>query len=158
MVLVDPAFPGFLAWREPRERSGGDIICDDRSRRNPSVVANADRSIERIVDTGPDVAADPGRALGLPLLMREIGGDVAGGDVRILADLGVADVREVRHLRAGADAGLLELDERSGLRAVAEHGARSKIREWADGDAGTDLGVDRDDVRADLGAGGDLRR
>src|SRR5712691_6958167 len=158
MVLVDPAFPGFLAWREPGERSGGDIIGDDRTRRNPSVVANADRSIERIVDTGPDVAADPGRALGLPPLVREIGGDVAGGDVRILADLGVPDVGEVRHLRAGADAGLLQLDERPGLGALAEDGARPEIGEGADGDAGADLGVDRDDVRADLGARGDLRR
>src|SRR5438105_13522196 len=106
MVLVDPAFPGFLAWREPRERSGGDIICDDRTRRNPSVVANADRSIERIVDAGPDVAPDAGRALGFARLVREVRGDVPGGDVRILADLGVADVGEVRHLRPRPDPGL----------------------------------------------------
>src|SRR5665647_498483 len=104
MVLVDPAFLGFLAWRESGERPRGDIIGDDRSRRNPSVVANADRSIERIVDAGPDVAADPGCALGLALLVLEVGRDVAGGDVRIFTDLGVADVGEVRHLRAGADA------------------------------------------------------
>src|SRR4029077_18385731 len=109
--LVDPAFLGFLAWREPGERSGGDIICDDRSRRNPSVVANADRSIERIVDTGPDVAPDPGRPLRLPGLMREVGGDVPGGDVRIFPDLSVPDVGEVRHLRSGSDACLLQLDE-----------------------------------------------
>src|SRR5947199_10877446 len=114
MVLVDPAFLGFLACREPGERSGGDIICDDRTRRNPSVVTNADRSIERIVDAGPDVAPDPGRALGLARFVREVRGDVAGGDVRIFADLGVTDVGEVWHLRAGTDARLLQLDERAG--------------------------------------------
>src|SRR5712691_7447712 len=111
MALVDPAFLGFLAWREPGERSGGDIICDDRTRRNPSVVANADRSTERIVDTGPDVASDPGRALRLPRLVGEVGRDVAGRDVRVLADLGVPYIGEVRHLRACADPRLLELHE-----------------------------------------------
>src|SRR5438046_10193802 len=111
MVLVDPAFLGFLAWREAGERSRGDIICDDRTRRNPSVVANVDRSIERIVDTGPDVAADPGRALRQARFVGEIGRDVARGDVRILADLRVSEVREVRNLGAGADAGPLQLDE-----------------------------------------------
>src|SRR5438067_7385600 len=89
MVLVDPAFLGFLAWRESGERSGGDIICDDRTRRNPSVVANVDRSIEHIVDTGPDVAADPSRALRQTRLVREVGRDVARRDVRILPDLRV---------------------------------------------------------------------
>src|SRR5512140_1833008 len=82
MVFVDPTFLGFLAWCEPGERSGGDIIGDDRTRRNPSVVANRDRSFERIVDTGPDVAPDPGHALGQALLVGEVCGDVAGGDVR----------------------------------------------------------------------------
>src|SRR3954469_18892981 len=111
MLLVNPAFLGFLACREPGERPRGDIIGDDRTRRNPSVVANADRSIEHIVDTGPDVAADAGRALGLAGLVREVRGDVAGGDVRILADFGVTDVGKVRHLRPCADPGLLQLDE-----------------------------------------------
>src|SRR6476661_8272962 len=123
MLLVDPAFLGFLAWREPGERSGGDIICDDRARRNPSVVTNVDRSIERIVDTGPDVAADPGRALRQTGFVREIGRDVAGGDVRILTDLRVPEVGQVGNLGAGPDPGLLELDERACLRPLAEHGA-----------------------------------
>src|SRR4051795_7310237 len=94
MLLVDPAFFGFLALREPGERSGRDIIGDDRTRRNPSVIADLHGRIERIVDCGPDVAADLRPGLGLPGLVLEIGGDVGGGDVRVLADLGVPDVGE----------------------------------------------------------------
>src|SRR5207302_2261915 len=146
MLLVDPAFLGLLARREPGERSGGDIICDDRTRRNPSVVANVDRSIERIVDTGPDVAADPSRALRQTRFVGEIGRDVARRDVRIFADLGVSEVREVRNLGAGADAGLLQLDERAGLRPLPEHRARAEIREGADGDVAADRSAHRDDV------------
>src|SRR5205085_2583039 len=89
MLVVDPAFLGFLTWRESGERSGGDIICDDRTRCNPSIVANVDRSIEHIVDTGPDVAADMSRALRQSRLVREVGRDVARRDVRILPDLRV---------------------------------------------------------------------
>src|SRR5207253_8806969 len=111
MLLVDPAFLGLLARREPGERSGGDIICDDRTRRNPSVVANVDRSIEHIVDTGPDVAADPSRALRQTRLVREVGRDVARRDVRILPDLRVPDVGELRNLGAGTDACLLRIYE-----------------------------------------------
>src|SRR5207253_11390905 len=119
MLLVDPAFLGLLARREPGERSGGDIICDDRTRRNPSVVANVDRSIERIVDAGPDVAADASRALRQTWFVGEIGRDVACGDVRIFADFSVPEVGEARNLGAGADAGVLQLDERAGLRPLA---------------------------------------
>src|SRR5579864_7634315 len=87
MLVVDPPFLGFLAGCEPCERSGGNIIGDDRTRRNPSIVANVHRCIERIVDAGPDVAPDPGDPLGEPRFVREIGGDVACGDVRVLTDL-----------------------------------------------------------------------
>ena len=44
-----------------------------------------------------------------------VGGDRAGADVRAGADLGVADVGEVRHLGALADLGVLHLDERADL-------------------------------------------
>src|SRR5262249_36505608 len=88
-------------------------------------------------DAGPDVAPDPRRSLGLPLLVREIGGDVAGGDVRVVPDVGVSDVREVRHLRSCPDPGLFDLHERTDLRPPSDLAA------------GADVGE-----RADLGAGG----
>src|SRR5437588_6929616 len=82
--IVDPPFLRLLPRGEPGERSRGDIIGDDRARCNPSIVANIDRSIERIVDTGPDVAADPRFRLRLARFVLEIGSDVPGRDVRVL--------------------------------------------------------------------------
>src|SRR5918912_3041342 len=99
-LVIDPILFGDLAWREPCEGSGRDILCDDRSRRNPSIVANLDRCSEGIVDAGPDVAPDDGTSLLAARMVGVVRGDVAGGDVGALADLGVADVRGVRHLRA----------------------------------------------------------
>src|ERR1700747_3368351 len=82
MLVVDPPFLRLLPRGEPGQRSGGDIIRDDRTRRNPSVVTNVDRSTERIVDAGPDVVPDPGFRLRLARLVREVGGDVPRCDVR----------------------------------------------------------------------------
>src|SRR5436190_3094374 len=89
--------------------------------------------------------------------MGEVGGDVAGGDVRVFADLGVTDVREVRDLRAGADLGVLDLDEGAGLRAGGELRAWAQVGEGAYERAGPDFCIDGDDMWADLCAGGDAR-
>src|SRR5918992_2058655 len=89
---------------------------------------------------------------------REIGGDVAGADVRLVADLGVTDVGEMRNLRPFAEARVLDLDERSRLRVSAEHSAGAKVTEGADQRTEADRGVPGDDMRSDLGAAGDRRR
>src|SRR5437660_5432557 len=102
MLLVDPPFLRRLSRGKTGQRTGRDIIRDDGPRCNPNVVANLDRSIEDSVHAGPDVAADPGASLWLVRLVREIRRDVAGRHVRPLPHLGVADVRQVRDLRAGA--------------------------------------------------------
>ena len=57
-----------------------------------------------------------------------VGEDRAGADVGALADLGVADVGQVRDLGAVADLGVLGLDERADLAAGAELGARAAGR------------------------------
>src|SRR3954468_20277935 len=101
MLFVDPAFLGDLTRREACQRAGRNIFGNDRPRRKPGVVANLDRRIEHIVDSGPDVAPDARRRFRLPGLVLEVRGDVAGGDVRILTDLGVSDVGEVRDLGPG---------------------------------------------------------
>src|ERR1043166_3380477 len=124
MVLVDPAFLRLLPWGKSGQRTRRDIIRDDGPGCNPNVVANLDRSTEDSVHTGPDVATDSRPALRLAGLVREVGGDVAGRDVRPLPHFGVTDVREVRDLRAGADGGVLDLDERPDLRSLADHAAR----------------------------------
>ena len=63
-----------------------------------------------------------------------VGEDRAGADVGALADLGVADVRQVRDLRARADVGVLGLDERADLaaarRARCRGAGRRTGRRW----------------------------
>src|SRR5690242_3924627 len=90
-----------LLRREPSERFGRDIFCYVRPARNPCVVPDLDRGLEAIVNAGPDVAADLRPALRPAGLVREVRRDVAGCDVRVLADLGIADVGEVGDLGAG---------------------------------------------------------
>src|SRR5437763_4281563 len=110
-LVIDPVLFGDLPWREPCEGSGGDILCDDRARRNPSIVANLDRSNEGIVDAGPDVAADDDAAPLPARIVGEVSRDVAGADVGSLADLGVAGVREQRKLHEAEQARDLNFQE-----------------------------------------------
>src|SRR5512132_444807 len=165
MLFVDPAFLRDLAWREACQGARRNIFGNDCTGRKPSIVANLDRRIERIVDAGPDVAPDARGRLRLTGLVFEVRSDVAGGDVRILTDLGVADVGEVGDLRARADGGLLHLDEGADLRAFADRRPRADEGERADLDAGRDPDVAPNDrervdghVRLDLDAGVDPRR
>src|SRR5215211_3523792 len=147
----------FLSCPGDGERARRDVFRDDRSRRNPSALANLDRSNERILDAGPDVVSDRRPALRLSGLVREVDSDVARGDVRVLADLRIADVRQMRNLGPRADARVLDLHERARLRVRLEDRAGAKVTERTNEDTGADLGVDRDRVRADLGAGRDTR-
>src|SRR5438876_532509 len=143
MLLVDPPFLRRLPRGKPGQRTGRDIIRDDGARCNPSVVANLDRRIEDSVHAGPDVAADPRPRLRLAGLVLEVRRDVPGRHVRAVTDLGVADVRQVRDLRAGSDCCVLDLDERADLRSLADHADRSHIGEGADLGATLALGNER---------------
>src|SRR5947209_33353 len=89
----------------PCERKcfGRDVFRDNRTSGDPSPIPDLDGCDEAIVDTGPDVAADRRAALRRARLMREVGGDRACAHVRIVADVRIADVRQMRHFRAVAD-------------------------------------------------------
>src|SRR5581483_3831916 len=89
-----------LARSGERERIRRDVLRYDRTGGNPRSVPDLDGRDEAIVDAGPDVAADRRSALRKAWLVREVGRDRARADVRVVADLGVADVRQVRHFRA----------------------------------------------------------
>src|SRR5215470_17573753 len=109
-----------LLRREPSKRFRRNIFFDVRPARNPCVVPDLDRGLEAIVNAGPDVTPDLRPRLPPAVVMREVGRDVSGRYVRAFTDVGVADVRQVRHLGAGGDVGVLELDERPGLGAGAK--------------------------------------
>src|SRR6266511_3947628 len=141
-----------LRRRESSERFGRDIFCYVRTTCNPCVVPDLDRCLETIVDAGPDVPTDLRPLFRSGGLMRIVGRDVAGCDIRVFADLRVADVGEVRHLGAGADLRILDLDEGPRLRARTELRTRSEIAERTDLDIRPDLGVDGNRMRPDLRA------
>ena len=107
-----------------------------------------DRRHDRRVAAGAHAVADVRRVLVVAVV---VGGDVAGGDVAVPADDGVADVAEVRHLAALADAAVLDLDEGAGLGALGEHGVGADVGERPDAAAGADdalVEVRADDARA----------
>src|SRR5439155_22988316 len=128
-VLIGVSLFVDLLCASDRQGAGRDVLGDDRPRRDPSIVANLDRSNECILDAGPDVVSDLGRALRPALLVREVHGDVPRRDVRAFADLCVAEVGEVRHLGALADVRVLELHECSSFRPRRENRAGAKVTE-----------------------------
>src|SRR6058998_1294070 len=72
------------------------------------------------------VRADEGAPADRGAVLREpvvVAGDGAGADIRVGADGRVADVGEVVHLRAGAELGVLDLDEVADAHLLAERGA-----------------------------------
>src|SRR3954451_2205154 len=100
-----------LARARDRKRVRGNVLRYHRSCSDPCTVSDRHGRDEAILDRGPDVAADRGPALGLARLVREVGGDRPGTHVRVLPDVGVPDVREVRHLCAIPDLRVLDLHE-----------------------------------------------
>ena len=76
----------------------------------------------RRVDARVHAVADLGAVLVHAVVVR---GDRARAEVRAGADVGVADVGEVRHLGALADLGVLGLDERADLHARRRGGCRA---------------------------------
>src|SRR6185312_6878944 len=122
------------------ERARRHLVGDDRAGPDPGVVADRHGRDERGVDAAVDPFADRRAVLAAAVV---VGGDRARAEVRAGADLGVADVGEVRHLRALADLRVLDLDERAGLGTLVQQRTGTQIGERADARAGTHLGAAR---------------
>src|SRR3954447_1147823 len=133
------------------ERVRRDVLRDHGSSGSPCTVSDLDRGDEAILDPGPDVPPDSGPTLRPACLMGKIRGDGPGTHVRVVSDLRVADVREVRHFRPYPDARVLDLHEGSRLGTRLEDRPGAKVTERPDDRAAADLGVDGDRVREDLG-------
>src|SRR4051812_14988698 len=67
----------------------GDVLRDDAARSGVRAVADLDGRHERGVHAGSHIGPDPGSMLRAAVV---IGRDVAGADVRVIADVGVTDV------------------------------------------------------------------
>ena len=122
------------------QRTGRHVLDDHRTGRGVGAVADRDRRHEHVVGPGPGVVADHRAVLVHAVVVDEHGGRA---DVGVLADAGVADVAQMRHLGAGADVGSLDLDVGSDVHLVGQFGAGPQVGERADGDAGADPGPDR---------------
>src|SRR5215212_7159401 len=153
---TDVALLRLLARREARQRVGRNVLGDYRARRDPRAVADLDGGHERTMNPRLDVTAYAG-ALLRPILVADVGSDVARGDVRPRSDIGVADVRQVRHFRAFTDRRVLDLDERARFGACLEHRSGANVTERTDRRSLADDRVDDDGVGPDRGSARDRR-
>ena len=96
-LTVGVALDVRLALAGDPERAGRHVLRDRRVRRREGVVAERHRRDERRVDARVHAIADR-RAVLVDAVV--VGGDRRGAEVRVLADVGVADVGEVRDLPA----------------------------------------------------------
>ncbi len=134
-VLGDPVGQVGLPGAGDAHRAGRHVLGDDRTGGGVSPVADFDRRHEHVVGARAGVVTDDGVVLVLAVVVHEHGG---GADVGLLADRRIADIGQVRDLRAAADFALLELDVGADMHLVMQNGAGAKVGERADRDVGPD--------------------
>src|SRR5690606_32292162 len=135
-AALDPSLD--VALTGPRDRHGArrDVLDDHRARGRVGAVAHLHGRDDHVVAADPHVRADHAAVLVDAVVVHE---DRARADVGSLADLGVADVRQVRDLRPLAQVGVLGLDVGADLGLARQAGAGPQVREGADGGLGADL-------------------
>src|SRR5215207_7827467 len=114
-VRLDPPLDVALRGHAERQSTGGHILADHRSGPGLRACTDPNRRHEHVVRPGVHLVADLGAVLGDVVVVR---GDRARAEVDAGPDRRVADVRQVRHLAALADRGVLGLDERADLAPV----------------------------------------
>ena len=123
--------PSMTLWRAraiPRAPSGTSVVMMEPA---PVIASSPIRTGATNTQSEPVLTRAPIQVR----CLREavvVGGDVAGADVGVLADVGVADVRQVRHLGALAQDRVLELHVGADAGAVAEHRAGAQVGEGPD--------------------------
>jgi hypothetical protein len=132
------------------ERPVRDVLSDHRTGASVCVIADGHRGDQRGIDRDPRTFPDLRLVLVAAVV---VGRDRPGADVRTRPDLGVADVRQMGHLRALADGRLLDLDEAARLGAAGQPGLGAQVGVGADGAVVVDLRLDHVGVQdADAGA------
>ena len=99
-LALHPALDVALRTRRHRQRARRHVLADHGARAGVGAVADGDRCDEHGVGAGAHVRTDRGAPLGFSVVVDE---HARRADVAVLADVGVADVGQVRHLGAGAD-------------------------------------------------------
>src|SRR5437868_2164050 len=150
--------------------AGGNVVCHHRAGAGHRPAADRDGRHQQRVAADGRVILDNGAAL-LAGLRAEVDGDRASADVDALANLRVADIAEVVHLRTSADAAGFDLRVIAKRDLVLDHRAWAEMAEWANADtfahdgalqdrkpharARSNRGVDQVGVRPDLAVAGD---
>src|SRR5579862_630377 len=114
----------FLPSPRDRERIRRHVLDDRRPRRDVGALANVNRRDELRVAADEDAILDDGGMLRDPVVVAR---DRAGADVDARADRRVSKVREVIRFRSLAHRGLLELDEISDVRPLADDRLRPDV-------------------------------
>ena len=107
------------------ERVGRNVLGDCRSRAHIRAATDADRRDELRIRANEHAVFQHGLVLVDAVV---VAGDRAGADVDVRANIGIADVRQVRGLRAFAEDGLFRLDEIADLHVSSEFGAGTQMR------------------------------
>src|SRR4029079_14850857 len=106
-----------------------DVLGDHRYRPNDRTVADRHRGHQRAVRPYEGALADHRIVLAEPIV---IAGDGARADVRVRADICVADVGQMVDLGARTEHRFLHLDEITDLRLLADFRTRPQAGEWTD--------------------------
>src|SRR5918999_4693105 len=142
-----PALDGPLVGAFDGEGVGRHVLGDCRTGGGLGPAPDRHGSYQHGIRSDEGAVADGRAVLAGPVVVDEHG---AGADVGPGADVGVADVAEVRDLGPGADDRVLDLDEGPCLGSLLEPGAGAQGGEGADRHPGAD---DRGDGHG-LGDGG----
>ena len=126
------------------QRPGRDILGDHRAGPSVCVIADVYRGDEHRVRTDSRTFPDLRPVLAKAVV---VDGDRSGSDVGPGADLGVADVGQVRDLGPLPDLRALDLDEGARLGPLAQRRARAQVGERAHLAAVGDLALDEVGVR-----------
>src|SRR5689334_24518476 len=105
---LDPAVDDFLRSLRVRQGTGRHIAAYHRAGARVRPVTDLDRGHERVVRSGPYVAAYHRMVLLHAVIVDE---NCGRPDVAVLPDRGVPHVRQMRHLGARTDLRVLGLDE-----------------------------------------------
>src|SRR5581483_3563550 len=117
MLCFDPAFLCDLSRPSYRQRVSRDVICNARRSSNVGAFTKLYRSNQSRVATDKNSVFDSGLVLIHAVV---IAGDGSSADVYVLADLSIAEIREVVCLRFLAQADFFSLNEVANVCAFSD--------------------------------------
>ena len=138
LMLRGPILLILLPGAGDGEGHGGDVVRDGGAGGNIRAVADRDRRDEVCVAADEGVVADGGTVLFRAVIVDR---DRAAAKVAVLADVAVANIGEVRNLRAVGDRGIFDLDEIAHADMAPDRGAGADVSKGADVGIITDGGV-----------------